>query len=154
MALLGQLLERLADGERLVELLDRRLDAVRLDVGGLLALARGDPVEADPSGQLCDPGTERLRVPQRSEPAVDPDEDVLEGILGVGDLEPVTLGADREDVARVAPDEVVPRFLVACQAPRDQLLVTWHPRGRIRVRRPRRAPGRPSTARRRRPATR
>ena len=92
----------------------------------LLAPASGEPVEADASRQLGDPGAERLRVAQRSEPVVDPQEDVLEGVLGVGALEAVALRGDRVDVARVLADEVVPRVLVACQAACDEFGVLGH----------------------------
>src|SRR4029077_15988994 len=64
LALLRQLLERLADREGVVELLDGSVDAGRVEVRRFLTFGSCDPVEADPPGELRDPGAKRLRVPE------------------------------------------------------------------------------------------
>src|SRR3954470_609395 len=58
LALVRELGKRLADGERLVELVEGGVDSLRLGLGRLLACRRGHPVEADAAGHLRDPGPE------------------------------------------------------------------------------------------------
>ena len=93
-----------------------------------LPLARREPVEADPRVSCAIQGRSASGFAERAEPVVDPQEDVLEGVLGVGALEPVALRADRVHVARVAQDELVPGVLVAGQAPPDEFRVLGHRR--------------------------
>ena len=62
-------------------------------------------VDAEPPGQLREPGTDRAVVAEPVEMLVGACEDLLEDVLGVGSREPEALGADRVDVAREALDQ-------------------------------------------------
>jgi hypothetical protein len=85
-----------------------------------LPRAGPQPVDAEPSRELGDPGPDRLVLAERVEPLVDPREDLLEDVLGVVLGEPERLDRDRVDIAREPLDERVPGFLVAAAAKRDE----------------------------------
>ena len=87
----------------------------------LFAGLSAQPVEADAPGDLRDPGPERIVIPQCAQPLVDPQEHLLERILGVVLGEAEALDGDCVHVAGEALDELVPGFVVAGPAPRDQL---------------------------------
>jgi hypothetical protein len=66
-----------------------------LGVGGHLARAGAEPVDAESARQLGDPGADGLVVPQSVEPLEDPREDLLEDVLRVLLWEAEGLNADR-----------------------------------------------------------
>ena len=108
LARLRQLGERLAHGERLLDVAQRRSRPPRSTSSASGHRARSDRVEAQPPRQLRDPGPERGVVAEGVEPRVDAREDLLEDVLGVRVAQPEALRADRVDVAREALDELVP----------------------------------------------
>src|SRR6266850_1728709 len=129
-AVLGQTRHRVVDVERLVDPSERVLVRIYRKlafVGRLLAGARSQPVDADASGQLSDPGLDRFVAAKRVEPLVDLCEDLLEDVFGVLVAQPEALARDRVDVAGEALDESRPGFLVAVAAEGDEL------RGRNRL---------------------
>jgi hypothetical protein len=94
--------ERVVDVERLLDLREHVLVGrigQLFGVGGDLARAGAEPVDAEAARQLGDPGTDGLVVTQGVEPFEDAREDVLEDILGILLGEPEGLDADRVDVA-------------------------------------------------------
>src|SRR6266566_340947 len=130
LAVLGQARHRVVDVERLVDPPDRVLVGICRElafVGRLFTRARSQPVNADASGQLGDPGLDRLVAAERVEPLVDLGEDLLEDVLGVLVAQTEALARDRVHVAGEAFDEGSPRLLVAATAAGDEL------RGRNRL---------------------
>src|SRR6476660_4482266 len=111
-AVLGQARHRVVNVERLVDPADRvlvRICRKLAFVGRLLAGARSQAVDADASGQLGDPGLDRLVATKRVEPLVDLGEDLLEDVFGVLVAQPKALARDRVDVTGEALDESRPR---------------------------------------------
>src|SRR6476469_9454503 len=105
----GHRRHRLVNRERLVELRERLVEVAGLHVlRRHLPAVQADPVDARPPRQLCEPGPERVVVPQPLEVGVDAGEDVLEHVFGVVLAEAEPLRADGIDVAREALDGVVP----------------------------------------------
>ena len=113
--------ERLAYGERLVELRDRLVRTGRLKVlRRRFPRCRSELVDAEPAGQLAEPGSNRVVVAQLLELLVRPREDLLEHVLGVVVAEPEGLDRDRVHIARKALDQFVPGGLVTGAAPGDE----------------------------------
>src|SRR6266699_3058998 len=84
--------------ERLVDPPDRVLVGICRElafVGRLFTRARSQPVDADASGQLGDPGLDRLVAAERVEPLVDLGEDLLEDVLSVLVAQTEALARDR-----------------------------------------------------------
>ena len=86
-----------------------------------LARAGREPVKANPSGQLGDPGAQSSIVPQRAEPVVDTHEHLLKYVLGIVLAEPKTAHGNRIDIAREPLDELIPRLRLARAAAMDKL---------------------------------
>src|SRR5215510_2367331 len=123
-AVLGQCRHRVVDVERLVDPRQR----VFVGIGCLFGLvsclfsrAGAKAVDADASGELGEPGLDRLVVAKRVEPLVDLGEDLLEDVLGVVLGEPKALRRDRVDISGEPLDESGPRVLVAFAATGDKL---------------------------------
>ena len=124
MTFLADLVQTGPQGHRLVELRQRLVGFSRLErlrVGRGLPPGGAQPVDAEPAGELRDPGPQSIVAPQAVEMLVDPREHLLEDVLGVVLRKPKGLHRDRVHVAGEPLDELVPGALVPRAAPGDEL---------------------------------
>ena len=97
---------------------ERIADLLRLLLG-----ARPEAVDAEPPGQLREPGADRVVVSEFGEVLVRAREHLLEHVVGVRLGQPERLHGDRVDVAGVAIDEHAPGVVVAAATTSDQLRI-------------------------------
>src|SRR5439155_8296777 len=122
---LGQRVQRIVHGERVIEAQERLVDPRRLELvaARLLAPARPEAVDAAATRELGEPRPDRLVVAEAGEVFVHLGEHVLEDVLGVVVGQPERLGRDRVDVTGEPLDELVPRGVVAGSTACDELAV-------------------------------